>query len=712
MPDDTDALASLPSDAELLLAARAGSAAARAALRGRHLEVVRAVAEVHDLSADRVEEAFEALESDAPGRDGPEAVRPQVLALLTGGRYGPAPPGATFDAPGGLAPPDSTTSAERSHLAVAFARLTPTRQAVLWHQLVDREPAVSTATIVGRAAGDVASMRAAAEASLFDEYLGAERGRGTVDGGCAPVVAVLGAYRRGALPAERVRAVEEHLGPAVGRVDSDDAPAGCASCRRRLMLADRLEEFLPAAIAPGVTGLDLHRYRTAIGAGVVAMGSATLAARRSDRSQRLARIAAVVAVVAALLAAAFLIRPLGDFGGEFADLLERAATSTAPPPPSTTGPGDQPGAVAEEPSRIELVFPGVPQGVAYVPGGPSARLGLALSMPAPAYRNGTVTVDATIVNQAATGSTVRFVVRPSDGVRFDTLASDRGRCDPSGAGAGCTVDIAAGATATMSLRLSIAASVPDRLVVVSSIRSATLDVPVESVPGLLVGTVSSGDLLVTQASWEACTEAPCPDGGVVASPLELPAGARVEQAVLRMDGDAADWGGEIGVVVAGTTTTVRSSPSDPGVFDVTASVRRTGGGTIGVIRPAEVTAAGSWSLVVVASVPDAPRRLIVAVAPESSTQDAAVATVVPIESPTQQPPRSPTRQGTLTVTPGDTDVTVVTVDGEAAVRSTVTGDGTYALVIDSASSALRVEVTSDARPVTVGVIGFALDVVT
>jgi hypothetical protein len=248
-------------------------------------------------------------------------------------------------------------------------------------------------------------------------------------------------------------------------------------------------------VVPGLTGLTVNRYRTLLGV-APAFGTAALAAQRSERANQRARIAAVMAVVAALLVGAFVIRsPFGDLEGEIADLFERASTTTTSPAvdddddddddadgadnDNDDDDGDDDGnGSAALPSRIELVFPGVPQGMVYVPGGPAVRVDLELSVVAPMYRGGTGTIDVTLTNRTDEVRTLEFVARTSPGVSFDTLAEGPGSCAAQGAGATCTIRLTAGVRRSLALRFAFDETVSDRLVVAPNISSQVLDLPI------------------------------------------------------------------------------------------------------------------------------------------------------------------------------------------------------------------------------------------
>ena len=751
----------LPSDIALEEQTRAGSEAAWNELRDRHRDAIEALARSR---ANRgvehsVDAVFEELRTgivevrQRPDGQPNPPIRPRAVALLTGGAYGPAwiippPPGSDTMAQSDQRSTELPARDELVVLAAAFGRLPTLWQAVLWHRWVERAPAAELTAILGRPAADVVALEQTARRGLVDAYaevtLGADPGPDPL---CIPVIPQLGAYRRGTLPDTQRRVVDAHLS------GSGSASAGCSACGRRLDTIDRLADLTPAAITPGLVGVEGDRYREIIGVGAVAIGTAALATRRSDRDRRFARVGAVAAVVLALLAAAFFVRaPFGDLDSELADLLERV-TPTTDPSSATTVPGGSDATPEALPNRIELIFPGAPQGAVYVPGGRALDLGLSLSTPAPVYAGATGTVDVAITNNDTEDASVRFLVRSSPGVAFDRLLGGVGSCiGDQGDGARCTLALPAGTTAGMSLRFIVDLDVPDRLVVVPSIRSNVLEVPVEFVPGLLVGQVGRGELRTGGDTLGSCTPSPtCADGERNASSavFDLPANDTIERALLVWEGDRAGaaWADSIGLIPAGSSTAISVSAGDlappsgalttgagvdtsetpdasgfRSVADVTDLVRAGGGGTYTVVRAPSGDDAGdgSWTMTVITESNAGLPRLFVVVRPDRAvTADMPLSVDIPIGgSVTPQTPRRPLSLLLQAATRG-TGTSEVTVNGEAIAIgdgnavSTVGAAATviYDLEIDSTEDVLSLVASTSADALRLVSIGLAADIV-
>jgi hypothetical protein len=734
-----------PSDRQLVAATREGSDEAWGELVERHRPALDALARElrpRDPNA-AVEAALASLRRDLietdPASDeaslgfAVRALRPRSIALLSGGTYSPvarssdsarAPGVDDIDDVDDASMPAGATAASLTAIAVAFGRLSEPWQTVLWHHVVDGEPAASMTAALGRSPADVVALEAAAERGLFEAFAAVElETPGSVESACRPIVPLLAAHQRGTLSDPERRRVDAHLGSEASTDGPADGEAGCSACRGRLDVMSDLDAIVPLALVPGLTGSSVGEYRRIMGI-AAAFGAAALVAQRSERANRRARVGAALIVIFALLGAALLIRnPFGDVDGRIADLIDPTSSTTVPPGgPSTTTPGS----TEPLPSRIEILFPGVPQGITYVPGGPSADLSLSLSSPAPVYRGGTGTVDAGLTNESATPLTVDFVIRSSEGVSFDEVAEGAATCEPDGDAALCKVSLAAGATAEMALRFAFDVAVPDRVVVASSIRSRVLQLPVVSVPGLVLGLVGRGDLVVVG---NMLTKSSSAD-------LELSAGADVDEAVLVWQGaePAPATAGEIGLVVPGdpvihpVTPDGRAAPGSEqqvgfrSTADVTDLVRSAGPGRYTVVDMSanSTESEGVWTLLVVTRQDTSVRRLVVVVDPlRPAPATSPVVVDVPIESAAPPgPPRSPVRPTTVTVhspfaEPGAGADVSVAVNGEVVI-ATPDGIGvtTYALDIDATEDALAVAVSTTTRPYRIAVIGLAVDIVT
>ena len=762
----------LPSDQALVAQARGGSEAAWNELRARHIGAIQSLARSRNArqGSGAADAAFarlrveltDTIESD-PSAPPQPPVRPRAVGLLTGGAYGPgwgpllestSGPDEPVDRGrrvGDVAPP---ARRELLDVAAAFAALPTVWQAVLWHRWVEQAPAAELTAILGRTPADVVALEQTAHRGLVDGYIETVlAGDPAPDAACVPVIALLGAYRRDALPNPQRRAVEAHLADTESR-------AGCDTCGRRLDLLDRLPAVVPIAIVPGLTGLGAERYRSMVGGGALAIGASALAARRTDRARRGTRVAAVAAVVLALLAAALFVRePFGDLDSEIADLIERSTTTvpgptTTVPDPSntapTTVPGGQGSSPDELPNRIELIFPGGPQGAVYVPGGRALNLDISLSTPAPVYSGATGTIDAAITNSDTEPASVRFLVRSSRGVSFDRLSEGTGSCvAEQDAGARCTLMLPAGTTGAMSLRFNLDSDVPNRLLVVPSIPSTVLDVPVESVPDLLLGQVDRGELRTAGATLGTCGESPeCPSGRRDASTaaLEIPEGVAVERALLVWQGDrpGAAWADAVGLIPEGSSTAVtvtagnvphpsgtlttgsgvENSETDAAGFrsvaDVTDLVRSAGGGEWTVVRAPSMDEAGdgSWTLTVIIADPTSTRRLLVVLRPGQLIEpDAPLEVVVPVSGSTT--PRSAQRSvefvlqaavsgsGTSRFAVNGVTVSDDAFDGIGTAGGTVT----YAWEIASTEDALSLETSTSADSLKLASIGLAAAIV-
>src|SRR6056297_904181 len=414
----------VPSDRQLVDAARAGSDRAWRELVHRHSAAIRAVADATGrLAPARTAHAawkrvHREILGEVAGREGPvRAVRARALAAIVDGTYAPVaageplpPPmatgagvptidavdrsaGAVVSSAGAPAP----TQAELVRLAAAFGSLPDDWQTVLWHSWVDLEPAAIVASHLGRSVAATRALAVVADAGLCEAFLAAEPAVG-VRPSCRDIVPLLGGARRSTLSATHERIVEAHLG---GQTRHGD-PTPCAACGRRLRIVGDLAALVPRAVVPGITGLDVTRYRSLVGAGTDVVGADASTEQRTEQVSQLTRLGAVAAVVVTLLAATFFIRA-PDLQRRIADLAEAAPPTVAPPGSDTVGdptvgdptvgdptdgdPTD--GAGRDEPAdRIELHFAGAPHGGTSDPSGSALDVRLELSAPSPVFAGG------------------------------------------------------------------------------------------------------------------------------------------------------------------------------------------------------------------------------------------------------------------------------------------------------------------------------------
>ena len=286
----------LPSDGQLLGGARQGMSGAWEELVRRHGPAVNGVARSTRRFGRKkaVEGALESLRVDiraggrpandqvtlpigtetgsdaaavSDGGAGVRAVRPRLLAELTGGSYGP---GTSIDesvvhlALVGTDRIDVDLD-DLASVARAFAALPEPWQTALWHRVVEQQTAAEYAPLLGRAANEAAAAVQRADAGLFEGYLLDQRAHSDVAPACVPIIPLLGGALRLTLSAHEQRLVAVHLGEGESGRESNDAPVGCDACARRIAVSRELSMLLPAAAVPGLTGLSVERYRDASG---------------------------------------------------------------------------------------------------------------------------------------------------------------------------------------------------------------------------------------------------------------------------------------------------------------------------------------------------------------------------------------------------------------------------------------------------------------
>ena len=654
----------LPSDAQLVDAARRGSDAAWAELDSRHGWAVLSVAKALRVNkrrrsgAEAMERLHRALVEDEPAVDGVSAVRalrPRAIAELTAGTYRPA----------GDRDPDD--AAEDGLLADVFGRLPEPWQTVLWHSVVEQRSPGEMTPLLGRGVNDVLALQHTARSGLHRAYLRAiAEGDGAfLADDCRTIVPMLSAAGRGTLAAQDQRVVDAHL--ESGR---DGAP--CDDCRARLDLVATIDERLPAAIAPGITGLSVERYRAAVGAGDQSFGVAALSASRSNRVGKLAVAGAAVVILVAVVFAFLLIRRPFDEAS--------SSTSAGPGPTGTVAttaegtiepPDTNPGATAA-PTTTELLLRPSPSGPAntvellFSSGSravgavaPLPDVSVDLVSPARVFAGGTGTIDVMVTNSGES-TEVSFEIRTPNGVLFDALVDGDAECrGPLDDAAFCNVALGAGESKTLALRLRLETTVVGRLILDPGVLGEPLEIGISATPRLVHSSVGRGDIVAIgntviscQPSAPACDGARALTGEVVnrwdlpmefigemtslgwrnssTASLEFASGAEVEAAYLFWSGDLDERGQRVADDAGrGQVTMLAPNGRDPvqvestglllgdidatqylGYAEVTDLVAAAGSGEylVGNIQSVEVQGSyAAWSLVVVTSDDRQPR---------------------------------------------------------------------------------------------------------
>ncbi|WHM40543.1 sigma-70 family RNA polymerase sigma factor [Streptomyces sp. BPTC-684] len=245
-------------DAELTASIREGDDEALAELYRRHQPAVLAYARTccrdphtaEDLASEAFTRALQAVRSGG----GPElAWRAYLLTIVrrtaagwadTARRTELAPDFTTWLA-GVSSGSESESSEERvlrledNSLVLRGFRTLPERwRAVLWHTVIEDEPAAEVAARLGMTASGVASLAARAREGLREAYLSAHADSSTASEECRRHTALLGAVVRRS-GRRTSRALDRHL-------------THCARCRRALVhltdINERLNTTLPAAL--------------------------------------------------------------------------------------------------------------------------------------------------------------------------------------------------------------------------------------------------------------------------------------------------------------------------------------------------------------------------------------------------------------------------------------------------------------------------------
>ncbi|WP_129305507.1 sigma-70 family RNA polymerase sigma factor [Streptomyces sp. L2] len=324
------------SDADITAAVREGDDEALTELYRRHQPAVLAYARIccrdPDTAEDLTSEAFaRALQAVRAG-SGPElAWRHYLLTIVRRTAAGWADTARRTelspDFAGWLAAipegPEAESSEERvlrledRDLMLRGFRALPERwRAVLWHTVIENEPAAQVGSLLGMTASGVASLAARAREGLREAYLSAHAERGTASAECRHHAALLGAaVRRSGRHTSRV--LDRHL-------------AQCLPCRQALEHLTDVNERLPTALPVGLLLWGGPAYVAARCAGADATaaavaGHATLAGPKSLWSR-----AKVSAPMGAALATAVVAAGLGGFALLPQEQDNRSAPPTVP----------------------------------------------------------------------------------------------------------------------------------------------------------------------------------------------------------------------------------------------------------------------------------------------------------------------------------------------------------------------------------------------
>ena len=293
---DASTLRSVLSDAELILATRAGDGDAYGELYVRHLQSARAAARALTRSKadadDIVAEAFSRVLGVLQRGGGPDiSFRPYLLTTIRNSFYERSrkvrldDPTDEPDDTVNLALLDMSASEDdRALVASAFASLPERWQLVLWHTEVEGRSAAEVAPLLGIAANAVAALAYRAREGLREAYLQSHLLQPMADA-CQSCVSNLGAYVRDSLPARDRRRVDEHL-------------ETCASCPPLLAEISDANTRLRAVLIPLIVGVSAAKYLAGLHAGNGVVGSF----RRMPRSQQ-----TMVGTVAASLVAALVL---------------------------------------------------------------------------------------------------------------------------------------------------------------------------------------------------------------------------------------------------------------------------------------------------------------------------------------------------------------------------------------------------------------------
>lgn len=559
----------LPSDRQLVDAARSGHDAAWHELMERHEPSIRSVLPRGRRSRRFVAQALEDFritlhdQTPAEGEDAIRAFRPRAIAAVTGGAYGPAAVDPTIE----------RIADDRQLLATAFGRLPEPWQTVLWHTHVERLTAAEVSPLVGRTVHEVTELLSTAERGLIDAYLLEYLEEGNFDAASCALIPLLSGYVRASLPAHEERVVEAHLaGGAVGGVDiaSGVRRHGADDSRRLIDVASSLPKVLAPAIAPGITGMTVEEQRTALGTATRSFGTATMSAERSDRVRRAVVVGSAVAVVLVLASVAYLVRQ--PFDNDDASSIT-AAPTTVPDPTSSTVTTEGPTESTVDPTvpsstlldlrppptgpnnEIEL-FVDASLVVGFAPS--DAAVTAVVSSPAPILASGTGTLDITLANAGSAPFDGGVELYLPNGITFDAVAAGPANCVVAdGAPLRCAVAVTPGEETAFSLRLGLESSVVGRLSVVGEAMSEPFETQIDATRDVVHNSVGRGELEIIGNTVMTCSEAAAAELEITCADVLAGVGSTVNRWDVPMEfvGAASDVG-----LTNGSTATLDIDP--------------------------------------------------------------------------------------------------------------------------------------------------------
>lgn len=515
----------LPSDRQLIDAARTGHEAAWTELLARHESAIRAVLSNRSRSSrreiarslDRLHDEVRAGPADDPG-EGAQSVRafrPRAIATATSGRYGPDP---------------ETGTADERLLAVAFARLPEPWQTVLWHTHVEQLSAAEVSPLVGRTVNEVTELLSTAERGLTDAFLFEYTDQADLDAGSATLVSLLGGYVRGALAPHEERLVDDHLSsvgsPAgigggtaahTGRADEGRprVHAGIDS-RRLIATASSLPTALPPAIAPRITELSVDELRRALGTTTRSFGADTMVATRSNRVRRAVVVGSIAVIALALVGVGWLVQ---QGGSGLADPLPTidptpsiAEVEGEPVDPILTTVAADPEATTTTELDLRPVGPGNEIELNVTDGLDSAdpselrtAIVTRVDAPAPIFAGGTGTLDLAFENDTPDDVVATVEMDVPRGVVFDALADGAAECtDPDDDSPFCDIEVEAGSTLDLSMRFTLESSVVGRLVVDGATVDEPFEAQIDATADVVHVSVGRGDVVVAGNTAMTC----------------------------------------------------------------------------------------------------------------------------------------------------------------------------------------------------------------